>query len=273
MRFTKSWMCGALAAGLLACTAAADTLESVEKAIIEKVAQHKSYQFKSAVTQNMDMPEMKIESQTQGTFEFLKKGDKWLYRSEAKTKSTTVAQGHEQKSDNTVLMICDGEYMYTLSESDGQKSAMKSRMGAEQFTMLTDKAYFDSLRKDWDLKLLPDETVDGKATWAIEATFKQAKTAPAGTMITMITYFDKENGLGIKMIGKDTAGKTVMTSTTTDIKINPTLNADRFVFKAPAGVQIIDVSQQTSPAEETAEHAAHEQKAEESKKPAESQKK
>jgi outer membrane lipoprotein-sorting protein len=265
----KSWMCGALAVGLLACTAAADTLESVEKAIIEKVAQHKAYQFKSAVTQNMEMPEMKMDTQAQGTFEFLRKGDKWLCRGESRTKSTTVMQGQEQKSDSTVLMICDGEYMYTLTETDGQKSAMKNRIGTEQFTMLTDKAYFDALHKDHNLKLLPDETVDGKATWVIEATSKEAKTAPAGTMITMITYFDKDNGLGIKMLGKDAAGKTLMTSTTTDVKINPTLADDRFVFKAPAGVQVIDITQQGMPAEGAAEHAGHEQKAEESKKPAE----
>lgn len=238
---------GLILAGSL--TAVADTIESVEKAIIEKTAKHTSFQGKTSSTQDMLAGEMKFTSKGDMAYEFMKKGDKWLYRSEGRTKSTTVMSGQEQKSDSTVLMICDGEFLYTLTDNDGQKMAMKTR-APDQNIMVTNKAYFDNLRKDFDLKLLPDETIDGKSTWVIEATNKQAKSMPAGTLTTMLNYFDKDSGLTIRTIGKDSTGKTVMTTNTTDIKINPTIAADRFVFKAPEGVQIMDVTQQASAAGE-----------------------
>jgi outer membrane lipoprotein-sorting protein len=255
----------AIAVAGLGAAAWADTLESVEKAIVEKVAGHKSYQGKTVMSQNSQTPDMKYESQGEMTFEFMKKGEKWLLRSEGSTKTKMVVQGNEQKSDSKILMICDGEFMYTLNEGDGQKSAMKTRM-PEQLALITDQAYFDSLAKDYTLKLVADETVDGKSCWVIEATPKTA--APEGSLATLLNYFDKETGIGIKTVGKDSGGKTILTSLTTDIKLNPTLSPDRFVFKAPEGVQVVDMSQSQTPppADDSAKAKEEPKKAEESKK-------
>lgn len=259
------WTLAIAVAGLWAAPTWADTLESVEKAIVEKVAGHKSFQGKTVTTQNSQTPDMKYDAQGEMTIEFMKQGEKWLLRSEGRSKSNMVMQGNEQKSDSKVLMICDGEFMYTLTESDGQKGAMKTRM-TEQFAFRTDQAYFDNLHKDYNLKLLADETVDGKSTWVIEATPKTAP--PAGSIATLLNYFDKDTGVGIRTVGKDSDGKTILTSLTTDIKLNPTLSADRFVFKAPEGVQVIDVSQSQTPppADDSAKTKEEPKKAEEPKR-------
>ena len=258
--------------GFCAVPTWADTLESVQKAIIEKSAACKSYQGKTKTTQSMQTPDMKYDSQGDMTFEYMKKGDKWLCRAEGQTKATTVVQGNEQKNDSTMLMICDGEFMYTLSDSNGQKTAMKTRL-PEQFAILADKAYFDTLSKSYDLKLLADETVDGKSTWVIEATPKEAP--PAGTAATLLNYFEKEHGQSIKTLGKDSTGKVVLTSISTDVKIDPDLSAERFVFKAPAGVEVVDMTQQQTPpaANEPAKTQEEPKKAEEPKNAEEPQQK
>ena len=246
---------------LSSVAALADTIESAEKAIIEKNGKLSALQAKVATTQNMQTPQMKYEAQSETAYECMKKADKWLYRAETKTKSTSAVGGQEQKQDGTVLIVCDGEFVWTSSDMGGQKTVMKNRPST-QYAMLTDKAYFDNLRKDYELKLLPDETVDGKATWAIQATPKQP--AGEGMIAELVNYFDKDSGVNLKTVGKDSAGKVVMTSVTKDMKLNPTLAADRFVFKAPEGVQVMDMTQEQPAGEKPA--AKEEPKKEEPKK-------
>jgi outer membrane lipoprotein-sorting protein len=222
-------------------TVLADTLESVEKTIIEKAGSLTAYQGKMVSTQNMQNPQMKYEAQNDMTYECLKKGDKWLYRTEGKTKSVSVVEGQEQKQDVNMLIVCDGQFVWTLTDANGQKNVMKTRPEGE-FSMVTDKTYFENMQKDYDLKLMPDETVDGKPAWVIQATSREPATE--GDAATMITYFDKETGISIKTVGKDTAGKVIMTSVTKDVKVNAAIPADRFVFKAPEGVPVMDLTQQ-----------------------------
>ncbi len=57
-------------------------------------------------------------------------------------------------------------------------------------------------------------------------------------------YFEKATGMMVKMVGKDSAGKVMMETLTTDLKVNSSISADRFVFNAPEGVQVIDMTQQ-----------------------------
>lgn len=231
----------------------ADTIESVEKAIIEKVAKHEGWQAKTVMKQNIESPMMKMDGDGESTFECTKRDGKWLYRMEAKNRTNMVMQGQEQKQTSNLLTVFDGTNVYTLTESDGQKMAMK--MKADETSPIIDKAYFDALRKDHDLKLLPDESVDGKKCWVIEATPKQAP--PPGMPAALTSWHDQDTGLNIKAVGKDSTGKTVMTMTTTDIKLNPKLPPERFVFKAPEGVPVVDMTAAgggvPAPAEATAE--------------------
>lgn len=215
------------------------TLESVEKAIAEKSAGHTAWQGKVVTEQNMQTPDMKMEGRGESTFEYMKKGDKWLYRMEGKSRNKSTAAGQEQTQDITMLTICDGEFVYTLSDTQGQKSAMKMK-APEDLSLVSDKAMFDTLSKEHTLKLLPDESVDGKKCWVIEATPKQA--APPGTAAVVVTYYDQDSGMSLKSIAKDSAGKTVFSSVTTDVKVDPKIAPERFVFKAPEGVQVMDMT-------------------------------
>ncbi len=238
-RFTVC-IVGAVASLLSGVPLFGETLESVEKAITEKVGAHGSYRGKVVGGQHLENAEMKFDSEIDLTYEGLKKGDQWLYRSEGTTKSVAVVQGQEHKQDTTTLVVFDGQFVWTLTESNGQKSVSKAGPSA-QFWVLAGKAYFDNLRRDFELTLLPDETIDGKVTWPIQATARQAPSE--GALATLITYFDKETGIGFKSVGKDSAGK-IMMNLTTDLTVNTSPAPDRFIFKAPEDVPVMDLTRQ-----------------------------
>jgi outer membrane lipoprotein-sorting protein len=243
MNRSKVGMAAVAAVFLSSVTVLAETLESVEKTIIEKMGSYQSYRAKITSTQNMQNAQMKLDTQSDMTYECLKKGDLWLYRTEGKTKTASVIGGQEQKQDTTMLIVYDGKFVWTLTETDGQKNVMKAPPSAG-FSPLMDKTYFENQHKDYELKLLPDETVDGKATWPVQATPRQA--VAEGGAATMITYFDKETGISVKSVGKDSGGKVILTTVTSDVKVNAPLAAERFVFKAPEGVPVMDLSQQST---------------------------
>jgi len=60
-------------------------------------------------------------------------------------------------------------------------------------------------------------------------------------------YFNKKHGLMIKTLGLDEKGKVNSTVLVTDLKLGATVAADRFVFKAPEGVQVQDLSKMGRP--------------------------
>lgn len=245
--FVAAW----LACACVPAVFAADTIESVQKAIIEKSEKITSIQFKSVSTSDMNTPQYSAKTESESTVEAAKKGDAWLLHAEAKTKSSQKVGDQEMKNDANTLMICDGKFNYILNESQGQKQAMKMAI-SENMSMISNKHFFDTLAKDYDLKLLPDEQAEGKDTWTIEAAPKKAPME--GMAAKMKFHFDKDNGMTIKVVGLDAAGKTVTSTINKDIKLNASIPDDHFVFKAPEGVTVMDMTamqqQAAQPAEE-----------------------
>jgi outer membrane lipoprotein-sorting protein len=226
-------------AGLMCglCTAVvwADDLATVEKQISQAWDKHKSMTAKINMSSSMDMGGTVMESKGEGIMELMRKGDKTFYRMELKS---TMPQpvGAEAKMEQNMLSILDGEFAWMLSEMSGQKMAMKTkpdpRMTGEP------KAMFAEYRKDHELKLLPDDTVDGKKAYVVEATPKD-KAAGSGKALL---YFDKESGAMLKMVAQTPDGKPTMTMTYSDVKYDVDINPDRFVFKAPPGVEVQDMT-------------------------------
>ncbi|MFN0136335.1 MAG: LolA family protein [Phycisphaerae bacterium] len=245
---------------MLASTAAAETMDDVIKAISDKAAACKSISCKTKSDQDMQTPDMKYVAQSEMTFEAVRKDGKWQYRSEGWSKSTTNAGGQETKQDMKLLMVQDGQFSWMLNDTNGQKSCMKMAPSHE-FGVLTDAKTWEEMKKLFDYKLAGDEALDGKACWLVEATTKDKTTAASAAKT--LTWYDKSTGVGMKSITKDDKGKVVSTSITSDVKIDPSIAADRFVFKAPEGVTVTDMTQQ---GQQPAEQPAAEPKKEEPKK-------
>ena len=102
---------------------------------------------------------------------------------------------------------------------------------------------FKMMEQYYNLKLLPDETVDGKSTFVLEMTLKDKQAGiPIGKSKL---YYDKATGIAIKSISYDDKDKPSGTMTTSDIKIDANIPADHFVFKVPVGVEVKDETKGT----------------------------
>ena len=211
---------------------AAETLESVEKQIIARWSKLTSLTAKTTMVMNMQGMSMTSE----GTIECMKRGDKELLRMEMTMKQSMGGQS----KDTAMSVIMDGEYVYNMTEMMGHKRAMKQKPDSFRGAV-GGKRVFEDLKREHELKLLPDEKVDGQAVFVIKATPKGAKPKP---YTNSKNFFAKDTGIMVKMIGVDAGGNEVMTMTVSDVKRNPEIDPDRFVFKAPEGVQVMDVTGQ-----------------------------
>lgn len=238
----RSILCCA-AVATLSCAlvaSAAETLESIEKKLDEQTAKVKSLQYTSRATSDTDMGMAKTHTVTDMRYEVSRSAGKTLFRMESKMKmSQKVGDAPEQVQDMTSTVISDGQFSYSLTKNAQMESAMK--MKADGQDPLNTKKQFADLEKTFKIKVLPDEAVDGKDTYVLELTPIDKAMAAAG-MSRMVNYYDKKTGIPLKTLGYDAAGKVTMTSLVTDIKINADIPAERFVFKAPPGVQVMDMT-------------------------------
>ena len=249
-RLVRCWAC---AAPVAICTAmaAGDTLESVEKTIIQQGQKINSMSWKSTYHTDNAYGSTKMHSEGQSTYENMKKGEKVLYRMETAYTAVTETDGSKQTTKGTSLTICDGEFTYTYSDTAGTKSAMKQRAQAPVGGGVN-QSYFDTMAQTYNLELLPDAKVGSSSTYVIRAVPKQSSPTMEGEQLL---YFDKATGMMLKSVAKNTDGKVTMESTTTDLKIDPAISADRFVFQVPEGVTLMDLTQQAGSTEQRAEEA------------------
>jgi outer membrane lipoprotein-sorting protein len=216
----------------------AEDLTAVEKQIADAWAKHHSMSAKINMITSMEAGDSKVESKGEGMMEFLRKGDKTYLRQEIKG---AMAQpgSPESKMEYTNLTVLDGQYAWQLSEMMGQKTATKTAIDPRMTT--EPKVFFAELGKDNDFKLLPDETVEGRKCYVIEMT---PKDKAAGGFKT-IYYFDRDAGFVIKTVAMTADNKPTMTYLYSDIKYDTDIPMDRFTFKAPPGVEVMDMTKTT----------------------------
>ncbi len=229
--------------GWAVTASAAETLESVQKKIADLTGKYKTLQYNvHMASEGMPGEGMPGKMVMDGQFQAMRKGDKTLSRMDAKTRMTTKMGGKDEAGDISSLTIVDGEFIYTVMDQGGQKMATKSKVEAKAGSdPLDSKQAFEALDKDFNLKILPDQSVDGKEAWGIEATPKDTKN-PNMPLVKMVTCYDKKTGLPLKSVGYDKEGKAVNTTLISDVKVNSPIPAERFVFKAPPGVEVMDMT-------------------------------
>jgi outer membrane lipoprotein-sorting protein len=207
----------------------AESLEEIMDKISKASESLKSFSATSKTVMEMSQPGYSMTTTIDGTIEMMHKGDKYLYRSEGDSVSETDMGGTKSKQVSKNLMINDGMYSYTLSETDGVKTAYKTK------TPETDNDPMAVWKASAELKALPDSSVDGHAVWVIEASPKGPYASQQGKSML---YFQKDSGQLIKMVAHTPDGKPMSTTTMTDIKVNGGVSESRFEFKAPAGVTV-----------------------------------
>jgi outer membrane lipoprotein-sorting protein len=220
------------------CTAVfAEDLESVEKQIAAAWAKHKSMTAKMTSESHFEMGDMKVESKAEGTLETAREGDKQFLRMEMKTTMTRKSGDQESRMEQNTSIVADGEFAYTTTDNAGQTIVMKTKI--DPLMTGEPKGLLDQLRKEYELKLLPDDTVGGRKTWVIQAT-PQKEDVPPGMPSRFVLHFDQEHGVLIKHGSVTADGKPVSTTTYSDLKFDVKVDPERFKFKKPEGAQIID---------------------------------
>lgn len=234
----------ALVAGGTAA-ASADELADVEKLLTEKYRELKSMRMKLKTVMDMSMEGYETRGESVSTMEWVRKDGKWYSRTETRDKSTTKIADEVQSSESSGLMVCDGEHVYSFSETDGQKHCTRTRAEPDADW---NRNPITMMRENHDLKLLPEESIDGTACYVIEARPKSG-SQQAGLGGRSVQYFRKSDGLMIKMVSYTPDDKPLLTMTCSDLEVNVDIDPSRFKFVPPAGVQVIDLTQPEKPAE------------------------
>lgn len=247
-RLTSWSVVGAVVSVAWGCSAHGQRILEVENEIIEKASKTQSFIAK-VTTHTKIENEYFHDSTSEATLELSRLGDKVLFRNEGKvTGKYMPPERAERILDRDTLSVCDGVNLYQYVDQSRErwpdKRAIRMDAGSEP-ALFPDRKFFDYLRTDHDLDLLPDEKVEGQSAYVIVAT----PNDPARFNIKRkLTYFSKETGLILKQVIYDIKDNPYNTMTIRDIKTNVKIDPQRFVFKAPEGVQIQDLAAMTSPA-------------------------
>lgn len=249
-QWTHGWAALVVAA-LYPAVAAGDTLESVQKKIIEQSKTITSLETQSTYVMDEENESGKTRSNGTTSYEYVKRDKIPLYRVETSYTTETEMGGSKQTTKGTSLTVCDGEFLHIYSENNGTKSVMKQKAYA-QAGGLIDQTYFDTMAQSYNLELLPDAKVGSRTAYVIKAVLKQGLSIAASEQFL---YFDKKTGVMLKSVSKNAAGKVTMETNTTDLEVNSTISPDRFVFHAPEGVPVTDLTQQPVYGEQPSETA------------------
>jgi outer membrane lipoprotein-sorting protein len=215
-------------------------LDSIEKELLAVVPRFKS--VTATLTLKVDFSGKLSWDRTdgKGTVEYLIQGDKILSRVDVTTDSISTIGSNETKTRDVHTLYGDGQFVFDVGETNGQKLAFKMKSDPMQVAVPS-KAFFDVLRKDYEIKVLPDEKIDGKAVWVIEARPRDTEKTPAARMVS---YIRKDIPLTIKTVSYSKFDKIFQTTTLTDIKVNPKIDPERFVFKHAPDFEYYDVSKE-----------------------------
>ncbi|MCK4340704.1 MAG: outer membrane lipoprotein-sorting protein [Phycisphaerae bacterium] len=218
--------------------AAADELESVEKKIVAAWEKHTSLTAKLTVVTKIAGKISVVEGKSEGTLEVARTGAQTLIRQEIAMKRVWKVTGKTHKRERKSTVIFDDRHTYELAESEGKKTATKDV--ADRQPPVTPPFMLALLHKDYILKLLPEETLAGRKVYVIEAKPKDPKKV---SIPQVVQYIDQERGVVLKSVTYGKNGEPEQTTTFTDFKFGVKIDPERFVFKPPDGVEVIDLTE------------------------------
>src|SRR5262245_18272641 len=148
MRRRRVWQAVVFILAGAAHVRAAESVESVEKRIIERLDRLKSVQAKIVMDQQMETPTFKYVSRTEGTYELLNSGAAPPFRSDVRvTRTITEAGPKPRKASFAMLSISDGRFLFVLQESSGNRAASKGLLDRKR-AMFGDRGFLENLNEN-----------------------------------------------------------------------------------------------------------------------------
>lgn len=229
-----------LTLGCLAAVAVAqEEVDKIQKQICDRFEKVNSLSGEMKFNMEQSMGNgMNMKVDMHSDLAMLRKGDKMLIRQEGESNSVMKMGDNEQKMGGKMLVVNDGEFVYSYSEQMGQPMAMKQR--ADQSQALTGGCeMLEQIKKDNKLSYEGEDDVNGDKTWVLVAEPKSPQPMqPAKSKM----YFRQKDGVMLKTVGFNDKGEQVMTMEIQNIKINDKVDESKFKFEAPEGVTVQDMT-------------------------------
>jgi outer membrane lipoprotein-sorting protein len=222
-----------------------ESIEQVEGKIIDFLGKANTYTADLQVTGQTKQQGMNLGVNGGATLEYMKKDGKPLFRVEG----AVSVSGAPMPMDVTLLGVSDGANLHMQTGVMGQQMVMKFPVPASaDITPDAAKKAFEDLHKEFDVKLLPKETLDGVEAYTFELTPKPgsdiaASAQKAGQDFGKVkAQFTKDFTTQMRVALLDKSGAPQFTLSVKNMNLSPTLSPDRFAFKPPDGVTVMDMS-------------------------------
>jgi len=172
-----------------------------------------------------------------GTRDLLKREDgRILSRADYKNGVTMKKpDGEVIATGQIVSKIYDGEYLWIDDQRHEGRTVTKSRPVQGQIQPIGGRLLFAGIRGLDEIKLLPDETIDGRTVHVFVG-------KGAGGTFTTRHYVDKETGILVKSIAEDSLANMQHSMELTDIKVNIEFEEGHFTYTPPEGVEVQDLT-------------------------------
>ena len=224
---------------IVSATRAEDTVESLEKKLNEAAAKVKSMSCKQREITDMDNGDGTSNHREASTsIELRRDGGKVQWRSEEKSVQVDRPSKDGRKWEFDSIEFDDGDRSWSVLTYKGKATYYKMTMRANK-EIMADKSFFDHLKADNDLKVLPEITIDEKKCAVIESLPKQFKGKYGPGEYATQYFIQLETGLIVKKVCNHKKAKPMTTMTRSDIKLNPAIGPERFT--PPAGATIADM--------------------------------
>lgn len=160
-----------------------------------------------------------------------------IFETEKKTKGKMYLKNPDKFRIETKeeIIVTDGEFLWNYSEENEQ--VLKSRLDRSK-NIFKPNQYLSNFRKEYNAKLAGEEKIDKTECYKLVLTPKEEDS-----FITKMTiWIDKKTLLAKKLEYQDSNDNHI-TLIFDKIKTNQGIKDSKFVFKAPKGVEELDLTE------------------------------
>jgi len=214
----------------------AETAEDVIKKVNQLRSQHKTVQYTMNMVVELKQAGFELKATTTSEIHYMRIDDGYLMRNETTGVRETNREGVSDKSQTKTTQVIDGKYYWQYAEGE-MTGAKRKRVVKDRIPPFGDPLSTDSYKRH-DLKLLPEETIEGKEVWVLEIVPKKSGSKATGSKTK--EWIDRETGLTLKAITYNALGKIQSRVMFSDHKINEKIDQSVFEFEPPADAQVTD---------------------------------
>lgn len=216
-----------------------DTIDAVEKKIEQAWAANKTLAAVIAMTGSQKQGDQVITMAGTGRFEWMREGDDEKTRMSFDSTATLGDGEGARKIESSSLVISDGEFLHSMLTRGGHSDAYKQKL--EQHEDLGGGRALKQLRETGNkLSVLPDEKIGDRDVYVILAAPKQPD--PQSPEKDATVYVDQQTGIVLKRVVRGADNEPIFTMLLTDLEINKPIKPEQFIFKAPEGVTVLDMT-------------------------------